>query len=571
MDLQKFGDRWVLATEMGAFSLEKDKLTRIMEGPASIACVNNVLWMSGRDPMTGFQLAYLRPAGGELRWLGWPEGVTVPEDAQILRGTDGTLSFCSAAGMSKASPEEQQRLVDAPPHNPEALRCRLFARVAGPILSPTGDSYLFLAAHPSVLFRLSGGVLTTWSPEPDDVYFHEGAWAVADDTGRIWILTLPDSKGEQKYQLYDPATGQTQGGPSLKAALENPTLCPRYFFAGKGEYRVPVLGRDGLAAVLAERTLQCRVKGAWLPEAYNFGYFSKNPTLTGAGYVDEKGRLCVEALDGVFTLTPGETTFQPAPEAPHRYARTATVPKPGRHTAQTSSQTKDPLGITWRLKEGALLREGYGLSAVVVSTSEPTPFRDWKTLACIALDNAGGVFLRKEYGTVADTVHIRNAFRPLKTSVTAAPEPAGMVRIQFADTLGLSHAWRVDQAPWRDTAEKELLAGPYAPGGHAIEAYAFDKELNLDPTPERIPVKIAGAESSESVIDALLHGTNEQKKWALDVFKNNPEQGASAVKQALKGTLDDHARWVLEATLQQLEIPPTDQKKPSVNGEAGTQ
>ncbi len=554
IDIKMLGDRWLLSTDLGAFWVEKGKLDKLLDGPTQIETAEGGLWLCGTDPDTSLPLAFLPENGSPMRWVGWPQGVHLPERAVMSRTATGMLCFHSTSGILSLTAEEERQLLSAAPAVPAELRCRLFADVSVPLTAPNGDILLFAHAPKLLVHRLSGGAWSEWSPTVTPP-MADCAWFVVDDRNRIWMLTQPDGQDEQRYLIHDPATGKDQNGESLKAALDDAALCPDHFLGSPGDHRVPVVGKDGFAAVVTDRTLQCRVKGAWLPQVHYLKSFADDAPLNGACYLDEQGRLCAETSKGVFALAPGEMLFKSATDLPRRYPQ---APAPAQDTPAAGTDglhCEDAQGVTWRVENGALIRSAFGQSAVAVQAAEVAPFREWKTLASAVPDGAGGVFLRETDRHYANTVHVRDVYHPLETKATAAAEASGMVRLRFDDTAGLSHAWRVDQEPWHRTDDKEALAEPCTPGQHVMEVYAFDAQLNLDPAPKRMPVTIAGGESAVGVIDVVIHGNPEQQKWGIETLKKDPNKGIETVRRALGETKDERARWVLESVLQQLNRP----------------
>lgn len=582
IQLYPLGADWVLATDSGIFRLWPDKLTSLIRGLALPVSTEDGLWIVAEDADTDSGMAFVPKDGGELRWLGRPKGVSLQEAECIWQTPDGTLLIAGPHQVIALSPKEQRQILDTPTPEPDTYRYRLFSNTSGPIMMSDGRVCVF-SSPPLEYGQISlwdGTTWKEWSTEALQWKTSGNEWALADDRNRIWLIRPKGFLDTLAWLLYDPATDEAQTGDSLLAALEDPALCPDRFWGHRREYRVPVLGADGSGVMVSYHDMYLRIDGHWQNPSLIIKRFSsagvpepevryERPPLDGPCYYDESGILCAEREGMVYLFSPDSGRFQYSPLHPPRHGGNRPDIAPPvvlfggdehldstRDTSifsssrfQYTSTIEDSLGIAWEWIEGRLIRKAYGLSNVELKDVDIEAFRRGIIVADITYDAQGGLFIHSKEN---ELFHLRAMQAAPKTRVTAERLPGGMVRLHFESGSGLRHAWRNGFAPWQHSSDLEVLAGPFPPGQHLLEVYAFDDRLNVDPAPKRLPIEVSIDSTPEALLVYFVEGDEARRLWARDRLKEHGEAGMDAVKKALEREENERIRWRLEALLQQL-------------------
>ncbi len=319
-----------------------------------------------------------------------------------------------------------------------------------------------------------------------------------DKKGNLWTL---GSGMESPAFLVDMSTGKSSRALSFLKLLEWQARSSGGFVAAPPGYSLPLLCADGRIAAAEYSTLHCFMDGTWRKfdaselEVERFGQKS-------AVYLDDQDRICVLSGEVLQVLAPGERFFKRMPP-PANAATIAPAPRPERQYTRPSFAllnelvesradnyyslidwpfTND-LGMTWTVRDGALVCSAHGLESVVFSASHSSPFHTWARFINVQRSALGGVFVQLSFERLLFLPAAPFSF-PADTRAALSQDGEGRQVLAFStEGEGLRHAWRVDRGPWQATEQAEAVVGVLSPGPHLVEVYAFDTQLNADTTP----------------------------------------------------------------------------------------
>ena len=583
------GERSLISTPSGLLHLAPDHLDVALQNHASLLPGDERVWVISEDPMTGSSMAFFHAEDVRPHWLGRPKGVSSEWLDLMAFMPDGTLMLAYMHKVITFSPEELQRLAESPAFDPAARPHRVFTATRGPIHMPDGRVFLYINPHvaPGAVAILDGGGWNLHSLESFEWTSYPGQHSMVDDRYRVWLL-MPgrcSQSGEDREEcfrwlLYDPSSGEARGGDDLFEALSDPTLCPERFFSQEDIYLTPVFGSGGRGVMLSRTHAHFRVDNVWrqpvsLAQVFDPPYEDRTSTLLidGPCYFNDDDLMCLEHGGQVYVFHADSMTFKLVPEMQTRYLKA----ERGRHRQQDSLTTfgdsieylmagrmpnlvsgrlkqsrlaVDSLGITWEWKDDALVRHAHDLKLVVLQGEDADVLRGGMTVARIVYDTWGGVFIQDQRYR---TVHISATRTAPKTRARVEPVEDGRIRIVFESGEQYGHAWRINRGAWRHSSENEVIEGPFTVGTHVIEAYAYDDDLNVDPSPVRLSIETAGEAGVDALVAAYLTGDADRRQWALTLLQEQNDRAVAAIQAQLRDEKDEDMRWRLEVLLQQLE------------------
>ncbi len=431
-------------------------------------------------------------------------------------------------------------------------RCVTFDHAGIPVVLPGGKVFLPEIEDDFKIHLYNG---TTWSDCSRHDYSKVGErnWYAGDDQGRIWRFYTDLESDEIGASVYDPTTDRFLWGNPLKSVLDDPNLCPKSFVAGEGEFRVPVLGPEGFAAIVSEESIECRVKGKWLPQIHYFrSFLNGRAQLPGPCYLDDRGWLCAEEKNHVCALAPGASRFKPDFSLTGRYCdRTGDIGY-WKGEIRHSVPFVDRLGITWAFADDGLVRSAFGHSSVVVPGPEAEPMELMGGITALYQDASDGIIVMDNELKAA---HIKAARKQIETKASAEVQSSSVIVMHLASGGALKHAWRIDGGAWHPTDLSEVRTDVLLPGAHVLEVYAFDEQLNTASHPVRIALSVAGENSLAALVHMLLSGSSDQRHWAAKEIQKRGPEGRSAIEKAKEDNKADKSMWWLNELLHQVREP----------------
>lgn len=486
-----------------------------------------------------------------LRTFDWRNGLRMRQPDLLARSGDGRLVVLETAVHTATSVP-----LLPPPERAGMLR----------IDELKTKSLLLEDAQGRIWGRLDDGSMSCWEngrweklKVPDGVAAMTANLFVSDDAQQGWLMPLDAGK----TAVCDFTTGRWEVFETLEQALQarlkagsrlhlsdNPRLMP-VSAPGKTQ-RIGFLRQNGELHHFDGMKWQLwKLSDIAGPDA----------RVTGVPRFDEAGDFIVPINRADWKLRKSGRWEQGAESVEPDGQMTEASPPPECPVQDVRIVAYDRFGICWlRDTEGRLWKSIGGCAVPAIRPDEPTPVPYGLFFSEVRSDLAGNAFLRLDqdwHGGRHLLIRAREA------------QPQSEVTLQkvYADTAQVSfgkaawHAWRMDGGAWSLLTDKKehSLAG-LPPGGHELEVMAYSADLVPAKASAKLKITIEAAAIAE--VEVLIQKLGGDDLDASEMAARGLRGQGRRILSKLKESQDkagERQRWWLEAVIQHIEAPPSNE------------
>ncbi|HEX8372188.1 MAG TPA: hypothetical protein VF585_05385 [Chthoniobacterales bacterium] len=486
---------------------------------------------------------------GHVERLDWSRGFALEDARHFYELPNGTFFASGKGGQTFLG------LVDVTSPVPPARVHEIYFAHHGWATDAAGHVWAVFAETPNILNKWDG---KEWTPYSIPTEMRMRFLGVAiDQFGRVWLLPK-----DAQSAFLDPASGEWRLFPTFENALAELKTDAPEFLGKRPQFCAPDYSADRRR--IAYRALDWKVHyfdgttwHHWSRDTIT-GRKIQNQFTIGMPFFDQMDRLCVSIgketwirdVDGRWQQ--GETDVKFADD-PNRQLPKQELRLPREcQVSSPESVVVDNQGATWITSQGKLYKCGFGKLVEVFSEGEPNPFTYGRMLREAWVDPVGTTFLR----TDADKQIMILPRSPLLPASLVIEKPAPdsvIARFEPAPGGTSSYRWKLDDGPWRTTAEATLTLDSLIAGAHTLTASVVSEELQVGaPATVEFNIDIDPQEQLRLFIARLADRDYTRREAAVAALSQQPELALPPLKNArLEASLD--LRWWIDLAIQESE------------------